>query len=161
MRDASDFSVCIFFEEIVFIFQFLNDKMHNYANPRKKRLTFLPKVLYEHFWHWIPVLQVITKKTVIFFSDFQSPGHLLSSQSPFTHFFLNFHISLIFVYLYYKTKHKFSCREIPHNSSFKNTHFPRKRYRLRKLRNLLFWQNERREKPDISHLNPFLLAGSQ
>ena len=31
MRDSSAFSVCIFFEESVFIFQFLNDKMHNYV----------------------------------------------------------------------------------------------------------------------------------
>ena len=31
MRDSSAFSVCIIFEESVFIFQFLNNKMHNYA----------------------------------------------------------------------------------------------------------------------------------
>ena len=31
MRDSSAFSVCILFEESVFIFQFLNNKMHNYA----------------------------------------------------------------------------------------------------------------------------------
>ena len=31
MRGFSAFSVCIFFEESVFIFQFLNDKMHNYV----------------------------------------------------------------------------------------------------------------------------------
>ena len=30
-RDSSAFSVCIFFEESVFIFQFLNDKMHSYV----------------------------------------------------------------------------------------------------------------------------------
>ena len=29
MRDSSAFSVCIFLEESVFIFHFLNDKMHN------------------------------------------------------------------------------------------------------------------------------------
>ena len=31
LRDSSAFSVCIFFEENVFIFQFLNDKMHCYV----------------------------------------------------------------------------------------------------------------------------------
>ena len=31
MRDSSAFSVCLFFEESVFIFQFLNDEMHNYV----------------------------------------------------------------------------------------------------------------------------------
>ena len=31
MRDSSAFSVCIFFEESMLIFQFLNDEMHNYV----------------------------------------------------------------------------------------------------------------------------------
>ena len=31
MRDSSAFSVCTFFEESVFIFQFLNDKIHTYG----------------------------------------------------------------------------------------------------------------------------------
>ena len=36
--------------------------------------------------------------------------------------------------------------------NWKNTHFPQKVFKLRKL-NLSFWQNERRQNPDISHLN--------
>ena len=32
MSDSSAFSVCILFEKSVFIFQFLNIKMHNYAS---------------------------------------------------------------------------------------------------------------------------------
>ena len=31
LRDSSAFSVCIFFEENVFIFQFLNDEIHSYV----------------------------------------------------------------------------------------------------------------------------------
>ena len=30
MRDSSALSVCIFFEESVFIFQFLDDEIHSY-----------------------------------------------------------------------------------------------------------------------------------
>ena len=53
MRDSSAFSVCIFFEESVFIFKFLNDEMHNYVKQSiimhfiiqklKKEHTFLKK----------------------------------------------------------------------------------------------------------------------
>ena len=40
MRDSSAFSVCILFEESVFIFQFLDDKMHNYVKHLQENLAF-------------------------------------------------------------------------------------------------------------------------
>ena len=53
MRGSSAFSVCILFEENVSIFQFLNDKMHNYVKQNiivnfiiqklKNKHTFLKK----------------------------------------------------------------------------------------------------------------------
>ena len=44
-----------------------NNMRYTVLRCAKKGATFLQKVLNRHFWHWIPVLQVIAKRTVIFF----------------------------------------------------------------------------------------------
>ena len=48
MRDSSTFSVCILFEESVFIFQFLNDKMHNYVKQNINVQSIIQKLKNKH-----------------------------------------------------------------------------------------------------------------
>ena len=68
MRDSSAFSVCILFEKSVFIFQFLNIKMHNYVSFDMIVHFIIQKLTDKHTFHKLYKLRKLSSLAERFLS---------------------------------------------------------------------------------------------